>query len=331
MKVGVLQFFSWPQRRVPLPTVYDRALQRIEVMDRTGYDGVWLAEHHFGTYSVCPSVHLMAMHIAGRTGRLRIGTAVTLAAFYHPLRIAEDIALLDVLSGGRVNWGVGRGFDRTEYAAFDVTAEESYPRFREHVDIVLQAWENDRLTYRGQYWSFDDVEVLPKPYQRPRPPTWIASTSMGAVEWSAARGHSILMDPHSTHAEIGEKRRFYEATLAKHAHPVEGRDIPVARLLALAPTRREAEEVARRGAQWIGASYASPTQAVDPSSGPPRDPARDPVERYVADVVVWGTPDEVVDKLQELRETISLDYVMAAPLSHTSFELFTEKVMPKLL
>ena len=330
MKVGVLQFFSWPERRVALPTVYDRALQRVEVMDRTGYGAVTgSSEHHFGTYSVCPSVHLMAMHIAGRTSRLRIGTAVTLAAFYHPLRIAEEVALLDVLSGRSVNWGVGRGFDRTEYAAFGVTAEESYPRFREHVDIVLKAWASDRLTYRGRYWTFDDVEVLPKPYQRPWPPTWIASTSAGAIEWSAQQGHSILMDPHSTHAEIGEKRRLYEATLAKYGHPVNGRDIPVARLLALAPTRPAAEEVARRGAQWTSGAYANPGHAVDPGSGPPRD-ARDPVERYVADVVVWGTPDEVLDKLQELHETISLDYVMAAPLSHASFELFTEKVLPKL-
>ena len=111
MKFGVLQFFSWPERRVPLETVYERALERIDVMDRTGYDAVWLAEHHFTTYSVCPSVHLMGMHVAGRTQNLRIGTAVSLAAFYHPLRLAEEVALLDVLSGGRVNWGAGRGFD----------------------------------------------------------------------------------------------------------------------------------------------------------------------------------------------------------------------------
>ena len=105
MKVGVLQFFSWPERRVPLRQVYARALERIVVMDRAGYDAVWLAEHHFTTYSVCPSVHLMALEAAHRTERLRIGTAVSLAALYHPLRLAEEVALLDVLTGGRVNWG----------------------------------------------------------------------------------------------------------------------------------------------------------------------------------------------------------------------------------
>ena len=136
MKVGVLQFFSWPERRVAIETVYERALQRIEIMDRTGYDAVWLAEHHFHSFSVCPSVHVMGTHVAARTQRLRIGTAVSLAALYHPLRLAEEVALLDVLSGGRVYWGAGRGFDRTEFLAFGVPQDESAPRFQEAVDIV---------------------------------------------------------------------------------------------------------------------------------------------------------------------------------------------------
>src|SRR5204862_7798171 len=104
MKLGVLQFFSWPGRHGPLEEVYARALERIEIMDKTGFDAVWLAEHHFTTYSVCPSVHMMGVLAAARTKRLRIGTAVSLAALYHPVRLAEEVALLDVLSGGRVNW-----------------------------------------------------------------------------------------------------------------------------------------------------------------------------------------------------------------------------------
>src|SRR5438270_9313498 len=110
MKIAVLQFFSWPERRVPLASVYSRALERIEIMDRAGYDAVWLAEHHFSSFSVCPSVHMMGMLAAARTTRLRIGTGVSLAPFYHPLRLAEEVALLDQVSGGRVNWGAGRGF-----------------------------------------------------------------------------------------------------------------------------------------------------------------------------------------------------------------------------
>src|SRR5579862_8025314 len=125
MKLGVLQFFSWPERRVELAAVYARAIERFEIMDQTGYDAVWLAEHHFSSFSVCPSVHMLATMAAARTQRLRIGTAVSLAPFYHPLRLAEEVALLDVLSGGRVKWGAGRGFSRGEFAAFGIPVEES--------------------------------------------------------------------------------------------------------------------------------------------------------------------------------------------------------------
>src|SRR5436309_15715662 len=169
MKTGVLRFFSWPERRTDLAQVYARALERIETMDRTGYDAVWLAEHHFSSFSVCPSVHMMGMLAAARTSRLRIGTAVSLAPFYHPLRLAEEVALLDVLSGGRVNWGAGRGFARVGFPAFGVPPQESSSRFRETVEIVLRAWTDERLSFAGTHFNFHDVEVLPKPAQLPHP------------------------------------------------------------------------------------------------------------------------------------------------------------------
>ena len=218
MKFGVLQFFSWQKARVALPTVYERALDRVRIMDRTGYDAVWLAEHHFSTYSVCPSVHLMGMHVAGMTENLRIGTGVSLAALYHPTRLAEEVALLDVLSGGRVNWGAGRGFDAKEFEVFGVPRDESYARFREHVDIVLRAWREERLDYDGRFHCLRDVEVLPKPLQKPHPPVWIASSSPEAIAWSARQGHAILMDPHAPHAELGEKYRSYRRGLEEHGH-----------------------------------------------------------------------------------------------------------------
>ena len=185
MKLGVLQFFSWPGRHGPLEEVYARALERIEIMDRGGFDAVWLAEHHFTTFSVCPSVHMLGTLAAARTKRLRIGTAVSLAALYHPLRLAEEVALLDMLSGGRVNWGAGRGFAPSEFNAFGVPPEESAERFREAVDIVLKAWTQERFTYKGAHFAFDDIEVLPKPLQQPHPPTWMAATSEPAIDWAA--------------------------------------------------------------------------------------------------------------------------------------------------
>ena len=321
MKFGILQFFSWPGRRVSLPTVYERTLQRIEIMDRAGYDAVWLTEHHFTDYSVCPSIPVMGSYAAARTQRLRIGTGVSLAALYHPLRLAEEIALLDILSGGRVNWGVGRGFDVNEFRAFDVPLDESQARFHESVDIVLRAWTDERLHYTGQYYSFDGVEVLPKPLQQPHPPVWTAASSPAAIAWSAAMGYSILMDPHSTHTEIGQKWTSYRDQLEHHGHSISGRDIPMARLVAVAPTDAQAREVASQGARWLIDAYVDPKRF---------GVVGDPVQNYVDRVIIHGSPERVVDELARLHQDIHLDYLIGAPLSHQSFVLLTEKVLPRL-
>lgn len=329
VKVGVLQFFSWPGRHGPLQDVYGRALERIEIMDRGGFDAVWLAEHHFTTFSVCPSVHMLGTLAAARTKRLRIGTAVSLAALYHPLRLAEEVALLDMLSGGRVNWGAGRGFAPAEFNAFGVPMAESAERFREAVDIVLQAWTEERLSFQGAHFKFENIEVMPKPLQRPHPPVWMAATSEPAIDWAASRGFSILMDPHASTAEQGGKRRRYAERLTAAGFSEAGRDIPMARLIALAPTTAEAEAVARRGAQWLVDAYAGPQhqkalQTTRSYGG------KEPVQHYVDDVILHGTPASMVEQIARLKEEIGLNYLMCAPLSQQTFHLLADQVLPRL-
>ncbi|MGI8553154.1 MAG: LLM class flavin-dependent oxidoreductase [Dehalococcoidia bacterium] len=338
LQFGVLQFFSWPRREVPLQTIYARALERIEIMDRSGgYEAVWLAEHHFNTYSVCPSVHLMGMLVAARTKQLRIGTAISLAPMYHPLRLAEEVALLDVLSGGRVNWGAGRGNDPVEFGVFGLDRESSYARFRENIDIVVRAWSEERLTYNGQFTQVQNVEVLPKPLQKPHPPVWVAASSPDAIDWASSVGHSILMDPHSSHVDIGRKLASYKEGLKAVGYSPEGRTTPIARLIAVAPTDEGAREVARSGAHWTVTSYINPSKAnvFRPRSAGTETAAVaapvDPIVRYVDEVIIHGSPRRVVDELQRLREEIGLDYLLCAPLSHQSFMLLTEEVIPALV
>jgi alkanesulfonate monooxygenase SsuD/methylene tetrahydromethanopterin reductase-like flavin-dependent oxidoreductase (luciferase family) len=298
-------------------------------MDQTGYDCVWLAEHHFSDYSICPSVHMMGTWVAAQTQNIRIGMAVSLAAFYHPLRLAEEVALLDVLSGGRVNWGAGRGFDRTEFETFGVPAEESYERYRENVDIVLAAWKNDRLTYEGRYNRFEHVEVLPKPLQQPHPPVWLAATSPDAVRGAAQAGHAILMDPHASHADIGVKYRLYRQTMEECGFDPDFRDTPMARLLAVADTDAEAREIARKGAGWLVASYINQDKFGGKTpAGFADGSTEDPIESYLRDRVIAGTAESVRDQLDELKETMGLKYLLCAPLSPGTFDRFTERILP---
>lgn len=329
MKVGILQFFGWRDRSVPLTSVYETALERFAIMDEAGYDAVWLAEHHFSGFSVCPSVHMMGTMAAARTKRLRIGTAVSLAPFYNPLRLAEEVALLDVLSGGRVNWGAGRGFERSEFAAFGIPGEESAPRFHETVDIVLKAWTNQRITYQGRFFQYDGVEVLPKPLQAPHPPVWMAASSIPAIEWAASQGHSILMDPHSSRADLIRKRQHYATKLADSGYGDAGRTIPMARLVAVDETAEKARAVAKRVAEWTIASYVGPAHAnvrqeVRSFGG------KDPVDFYLDDVMIHGTAESVAEQIQSFGAEIGMTYLMAAPMSTRSFHLLTDKVLPRI-
>ncbi|MSP00563.1 MAG: LLM class flavin-dependent oxidoreductase [Acetobacteraceae bacterium] len=329
MKVGILQFFGWRDRSVPLNSVYETALERFVIMDQAGYDAVWLAEHHFSSFSVCPSVHMMGTMAAARTKRLRIGTAVSLAPFYNPLRLAEEVALLDVLSGGRVNWGAGRGFERSEFAAFGIQGEESAPRFHETVDIVLKAWTNQRLSHQGKYFQYENVEVLPKPFQTPHPPVWMAASSNPAIDWAASQGHSILMDPHASRADLIRKRRHYAAKLVEAGHSDEGRTIPMARLIAVDETEEKARAVAKRVAEWTIASYVG--QKGNVRQGPPRDfGGKDPVDFYLEDVMIHGTAESVADQIRSFAGEIGMTYLMAAPMSGRSFRLLTDKVLPRI-
>ena len=184
-----------------------------------------------------------------------------------------------MLSGGRVNWGVGRGFDRTEYQNFGVEIEDSYPRFREAVEVVLAAWSGERFTFQGEYHQFEDLEVLPKPLQSPHPPVWLAATSIGAVEWCAEHGYSILMDPHAPHADIAAKRARYQEVLEGAGYSMADRVIPMARNIALGSTLEEAEQTARQGAQFMFGNYLPKDNAFSKAKPEKTDPPRSMTDR----------------------------------------------------
>ena len=330
MKVGVLQFFSWPGRHGPLEDVYARALERIEIMDRGGFDAVWLAEHHFTTFSVCPSVHMLGTLAAARTKRLRIGTAVSLAALYHPLRLAEEVALLDMLSGGRVNWGAGRGFAHSEFNAFGVPPEESAERFREAVEIVLQAWTQERFSFQGTHFNFDDIEVLPKPLQQPHPPIWMAATSEYGDRLG---GEPRLFHPDgSARLDDGSGRQASALCAEARRGGLLGRgprypDGAAARAGA-DHGRGRGHRPARRAVagRRLCRSAARPSQ-VDAAS---TYDGKDPTQYYVDSVILHGTPESVVEQIGRLKEEIGLNYLMCAPLSRETFHLLADQVLPRL-
>jgi alkanesulfonate monooxygenase SsuD/methylene tetrahydromethanopterin reductase-like flavin-dependent oxidoreductase (luciferase family) len=157
----------------------------------------------------------------------------------------------------------------------------------------------------------------------------MAATSVTAIEWAAANGFSILMDPHSSRTDLARKRRHYAEKLAAAGYSESGRTIPMARLIAIDETAEKAREVARRAAQWTVASY------VGPGHGAHRQEVRtfngkDPIVFYLEDVMLHGTPEAVADQIHALESDAGMTYLMAAPMSRRSFTLLTDKVLPRI-
>src|SRR5262249_8767203 len=156
---------------------------------------------------------------------------------------------------------------------------------------------------------YDGVEVLPKPLQAPHPPTWVAASSTPAIEWAASQGHSILMDPHASRADLLRKRRHYAAKLTEAGYSDAGRTIPMARLVAGDETDDKARAVAKRAAEWTVASYVGPKhdnvrQEVRTFGG------KDPIDYYLDDVIIHGSPESVTDQILAYREEVGMTYLM---------------------
>jgi alkanesulfonate monooxygenase SsuD/methylene tetrahydromethanopterin reductase-like flavin-dependent oxidoreductase (luciferase family) len=161
--------------------VYSGILEQAVLVEQWGFDHIWLTEHHFVDDGYLPSPMVAAAAIAARTRRIRISTDILILPFHHPLRLAEDWAVLDVLSGGRMELGVGMGYAAHEFRGFGIDRTQRRSRTLEGVEVLRRAWSGERFTHRGTHWTFEDVQVWPRPVQPGGPPLWMAAmTAAGA-------------------------------------------------------------------------------------------------------------------------------------------------------
>ncbi len=195
-KFGIFSLSQFPDLAKVVEN-FDNDLAFFELAEQLGYDKVWIAEHLFSTYGLVTSTQVYAAAIAQRTRRLRIGMAVCAIPFNHPLRTASDFALVDVLSHGRLDFGVGRAYQPHEFTGLGVPMDKSREMLAEGVDIVLKSWTQERISYRGKFWTIPQpVEVLPKPVQKPHPPVYQAAISPESFEQAARAGvHLQLASP----------------------------------------------------------------------------------------------------------------------------------------
>jgi alkanesulfonate monooxygenase SsuD/methylene tetrahydromethanopterin reductase-like flavin-dependent oxidoreductase (luciferase family) len=176
MQFGIFFLMGSPGME-PSEHVYRRMLDHIVLAEELGYDSVWIAEHHFSNYGYIPNPLMVAVRAAAETSRIRIGTAVLVLPFWHPLRLAEEIAMADQLTGGRLDVGVARGYQPYEFARFGLSFEDARSLSEETLDILLRALSEVGFSYPGRHYRIDETTVFPRPLQRPHPPIWLGAQS----------------------------------------------------------------------------------------------------------------------------------------------------------
>ena len=215
-----------------------------------GFHSTFLVEHHFTGYGQVSASLTLLTWVAAKTRTLRLGTAVLVLPWHNPVLIAEQAATIDLLSGGRLDFGVGKGYRHNEFAGFAMPPDEAEPRFEEGLDVLVRALTSDApFSHYGRFFHFDTVVVEPPPHQRPHPPLWLAAGSEASISACARRGFNLLLDQFASPQQIGERITLYRRELEAAGHAFEPTRVAVARNIFVAHDLAEKHEAVRRQTQ----------------------------------------------------------------------------------
>jgi alkanesulfonate monooxygenase SsuD/methylene tetrahydromethanopterin reductase-like flavin-dependent oxidoreductase (luciferase family) len=320
MEFGMFHEFQWSPGESEA-AAFAHSFAEVDAAERWGLDAMWLAELHFvPDRSVLSAPLIIGSAIAARTRRMKIGTAVQVLPLCHPLRLAEEAATLDQISEGRLIFGVGRsGFPRT-YEAYGVAYAESRERFAETLQIVTQAWTEPKFSHHGEYYHYDNVTLVPKPWQKPRPPIRIAATSPDTYATIGKLGHAIFVAVRlGSFSELAPLVREYRAAYQAAGHPGRGEAylrVPV----YIAETEQQAHDEPEAsimrllrtiGAQVQQSAGKAGTRDIERRAERGERMQTISYDEVLRDKVIVGTPEMVVDRLKQLQEEIGLDGILA--------------------
>jgi len=220
MKFGLLTLFDQYAEECTEEQYYKHFFDEVSYAEELGFDSIWIGEHHFCRY-ICPAPQVIAGAIAQRTKKMRIGTAIALLPHHDPIRLAEDYALVDLISGGRLDLGVGRGFIKSTYDGFNQSMDESRGRFNECLDIIEGSWTQTKFSYSGKFYKANNITILPRPLQKPAPPVFMAAAaSEESFVAAGQRGHSLMLAPFfQSRGRLKDNVALYKETLKNSGFP----------------------------------------------------------------------------------------------------------------
>ena len=344
-------FVEFPSREgTTQAQIFKDSMELIQAAEDSGSEGVWLAEYHFDPgRSVLSAPVTVAGAVAARTKKVKIGLAVHVLPLRHPVQIAEEIATLDHLSDGRLDFGIGRAAFPRIYQGYGFDYAESRDRFDECLEIILRSWTEERFSFKGKFYQYDDLCVVPKPLQKPHPPIRIGATSEDTFELVGRMGYPIFINPSRVTTLLDLKplvAEFHQAReKAGHTGQVDvGLRVPV----YVAETKEKAYSEPKESTKFQMQRLINViTQSIGEAGISAGDDRAAQAERLkamtyedvLANTVVYGTPESVVERLQQLQEELGLTQVIYevnfgcnVPLEHQikAVQLINEQVAPNL-
>jgi alkanesulfonate monooxygenase SsuD/methylene tetrahydromethanopterin reductase-like flavin-dependent oxidoreductase (luciferase family) len=305
VKLGLFQNIQWPET-TGQASQFDDCIEQTLRAEQLGFDSAFFVEHHFTRHGILSATLGLLSYLAGRTHRIRLGTAVLVLPFHDPVRLAEEAATVDLLSGGRLDIGVGRGFQWTEFNGFGLDLADSTARYEEALDVLLKAWrEPGRFSHEGRFWRYNDISVEPRPVQSPHPPVWVAAGSTESAARVGRMGLRMQLSSGVPFQRVPELVEAYRAGLSEAGHAFSSDQILLSRIAHVEDTRSRAWEVATPYYDWFRRTVAAVTPApghASPFSTEPLTPSLSgPIGHADGDPgFFFCTPDECCEAIEEI-------------------------------
>ena len=294
-----------------------------------GYHSTFLVEHHFTGFGQVSASLALLTWVAAKTKTLRLGTAVLVLPWHNPVLIAEQAATIDLLSGGRLDFGVGKGYRHNEFAGFCVPIEEADARFNESLDVIITSWTSkQRFSHHGKYWNFEDVIVEPPVAQKPHPPMWMGAGSPDSIRQVAARGYNLLLDQFASFETVAERIAIFKAEVEARGRGFDPMDVGVARAYYVAKDAADKEAALERRLE-AQHRLAAVSNAQDGTKSKSSIMAFSDTREASEESALYGTPDEIAQKLENLGR-LGVGYVLlnGGGPAHDSLRRFAREVMP---
>ena len=292
---------------------FDESFALIDEAENLGIDSVWLGEHHFSPdFSVLASPMVLSGAIAARTNKIRIGLAVHVLPLTHPLRVAEEAATVDHLSKGRFEFGIGRSGITKYYHGYNIPYSDSRDRFFEALDVIMKAWNEDQFSHQGEFYSYQDVVMTPKPYQQPHPPIRIAVASEDTFATVGKMGHPIFISANMPVPLLQERLGIYRQARKAAGHSGPG-DVAIRIPTYVAEDSERAISEPKASALFsinYGAQELVKTANTEETASRMRRTATLSYEEILKQRVMYGTPEAVVGRLHDLQETLGITGVV---------------------